>query len=539
MTSPLPAPSSPGRPEPAAQPAFRELARTFWRGVTSTQGLGTALDEVLQEFNRHIGAERTSVWLHDRRNRSLGLVASSDPAVRDAGERIAASDMDAPAARGLRLDQPQILGIESHRGGEPVLITPLRGWRRALGTLVVEGARPDEPGDRRIDLAGDLGRQLSEGIENVQLLEEMLRQRRLLEDTFNSLLDLVIVTDSEHRVVQMNDAFAMRLGRTRAELLERPLAELVGADLAEWAAAADADLAAERVRALEHPNLGGSFVVTMTPLINADGEPVGLVLVARDVTRQIRLEAEREALRARLAQSEKLAALGQFVAGIAHEINNPLQGVLGHLELLVVAPPAPGIPLASVRDLRRNLRRIYREADRAAKIVQNLLTFSGSHRRIRRRVHVERVLTRALASRRRALTRGHIDIIRDQKDDAATIVGDPLLLQQAFLNVLVNAEHAIAATGRPGAITVSTRCSDGRVITTVRDTGTGIADEVAPRIFDPFFTTKAVGEGTGLGLAITYGIVQEHGGSIHAANSADGGAVLTIDLPAAVARDRR
>ena len=295
------------------------------------------------------------------------------------------------------------------------------------------------------------------------------------------------------------------------------------------------DLAAERVRALEHPGLGGNFVVTMTPLINGDDEPVGTVLVARDVTRQTRLEAEREALRARLAQSEKLASLGQFVAGIAHEINNPLQGVLGHLELLVVAPPAPGIPPASVRDLRRNLRRIYREADRAAKIVQNLLTFSGSHRKIRRRVHVERVLTRALASRRRALTRGHIDIIRDQKDEAATIVGDPLLLQQAFLNLLINAEHAIAASGRPGAITISTRCSDGRVITTVRDTGAGMADDVVPRIFDPFFTTKAVGEGTGLGLAITYGIVQEHGGTIHAANSRDGGAVFTIELPAAAA----
>ena len=287
------------------------------------------------------------------------------------------------------------------------------------------------------------------------------------------------------------------------------------------------------MRALEHAGLGGRFVVTMTPLINEDGDPVGTVLVARDVTRQTRLEAEREALRVRLAQSEKLASLGQFVAGIAHEINNPLQGVLGHLELLVVAPPPPGMTPASVRELRRNLRRIYREADRAAKIVQNLLTFSGSHRKIRRRVHVERVLTRALASRGRALTRGHIDIIRDQKDDGATVVGDPLLLQQAFLNVLINAEHAIAATGRPGTITISTKCSDGCVITTVRDTGAGIADDVVPRIFDPFFTTKPVGEGTGLGLAITYGIVQEHGGTIHAANSRDGGAVFTIELPAA------
>jgi two-component system sensor histidine kinase HupT/HoxJ len=101
------------------------------------------------------------------------------------------------------------------------------------------------------------------------------------------------------------------------------------------------------------------------------------------------------------------------------------------------------------------------------------------------------------------------------------------------MNLLINAEHAIAASGQPGAITISTRCSDGRVSTTVRDTGAGMADDVLPRIFDPFFTTKAVGEGTGLGLAITYGIVQEHGGTIHAANSRDGGAVFTIELPVA------
>ena len=540
MTSPLPSPSGAGRPEPALQPAS-ELARTFWRGVTSTQALGAAIEGVLRGFNQHIGARRVSVWLHDRRDRSLQIVASSDPAHGDSGQRIAADDPDEPAARGLRLDRPQILRVKLDQGSdqgedqadEPVLITPLRGWRRALGTLVIEGTRADEPNAfQRLELAADLGRQLSDGIENVQLLEEMRRQRRLLEDTFNSLLDLVVVTDREHRVVQMNEAFAMRLGRPRTEILEHPLAEFVGADVAEWAAASDADLAAERVRALEHPGLGGSFVVTITPLINEDGEPVGTVLVARDVTRQTRLEAEREALRVRLAQSEKLAALGQFVAGIAHEINNPLQGVLGHLELLVVAPPVPGMSPASVRELRRNLRRIYREADRAAKIVQNLLTFSGSHRKIRRRVYIERVLTRALASRRRALTRAHIDIIRDQKDDSATVVGDPLLLQQTFLNVIVNAEHAIAATGRPGAITISTRSSDGRVVTAVRDTGTGIAGDVVARIFDPFFTTKTVGEGTGLGLAISYGIVQEHGGTIQAANHRDGGAVFTIELPA-------
>ena len=325
-------------------------------------------------------------------------------------------------------------------------------------------------------------------------------------------------------------------GGRAPELLERPLAELVGSDLADWASASDVELAAERVRALDHAGLGGSFVVTMTPLINEDGEPVGTVLVARDVTRQIRLEAEQEALRARLAQSEKLAALGQFVA--RHRPRNQ-QSATGSPRTSRAAHGYAGTPRGrqssseETRTLRRNLRRIYREADRAAKIVQNLLTFSGSQQQVRRRLRVERILARALASRRRSLARAHIEIIRDVKDDAATVVGDPLLLQQVFLNVIINAEHAIAETGLPGSVRISIARTNGRVIATIRDSGPGIADEVLPRIFEPFFTTKAVGQGTGLGLAITYGIVQEHGGTIHAANDAEGGAVVTIDLPSA------
>ena len=459
--------------------------------------------------------------------------------------RIASSDADRPAARGLRLELTQML----EDGPEPVLISPLRGWRRALGTLVVEGASTRGlDTQQQIDLAGDLGRQLSLGIENVQLLEEMLRQRRLLEDTFNSLVDLVVVTDQALRVVQMNDAFASRLGRARADLFEQQLTDLVGSDLAEWAAqcvsnykgltpASSSSGAHEgaRHRTLDHQALGGTFDVTSTPLINEDGEPVGIVLVARDITHQRALEAEQEALRARLAQSEKLASLGQFVAGIAHEINNPLQGVLGHLELILWSHPSRKEPTAdSPRKLKKELRLIYQEADRAAKIVNNLLTFTGSQRMKRRRLRIDRVLTRVLATRRAALSLAAIEVVRHTGTDLPYVVGDQLLLQQAFLNVLLNAEHAIAATGNPGVITVTTSAPDPRAVrVTIGDNGRGIPPAVLPRIFDPFFTTKEVGQGTGLGLAITYGVIQEHGGTVHASNARGGGALFTIELPAA------
>ena len=363
---------------------------------------------------------------------------------------MSADDPCAPAAHGMRLELPAFL--QDAQG--PVLLAPLRGWRRALGALVVDGPlTADLEEDQRADFARELSRQMSAAIENIQLLDEVLRQRRLLEDTFNSLLDLVVVTDDELRIVQMNEAFVERTALSRAELMDRALESLVGPELAAWAATADAPDAASpiggRTRRFEDPRLGGT-------LLGHDDAahqrrraiPAGHVIVARDITHEIRLEQEQAALRERLAQSEKLAALGQFVAGIAHEMNNPLQGVLGHLELLMETS-------TDARPLRRDLRRIYHEADRAAKIVRNLLVFAGSRRMMRRRMRVSRVLSRAISSRAASLSRAAIEVTRDEAADLPAVLGDPLLMHQAFLNILINAEHAILGTGQPGRIEVT------------------------------------------------------------------------------------
>ncbi len=517
------------RSEAAFHQRLRDLTVTFSGGVSSSLSLEAALRTLAADANALLGATRTSVWLHQRRARRLVLAASSDANRGTEAPEVETGDPDAPAARGMRLDHPELAGD----GPDLLLLAPLRGWRRALGTLVVEGPRTGdlEPG-QLTSFTRELSRQLSASIENIQLLEEIVSQRRLLEDTFNSIVDLVVVTDNELHVVQTNDAFAERTGTARADLLDRPLDSLVGDEMATWATArefAEAEAGPEggRTRRFEDPRLGGTFLVTMTPLINAGGRPSGHVLVARDITHQTRLEAEQAALRERLGQSEKLASLGQFVAGIAHEMNNPLQGVLGHLELMIETS-------AEARPLRRELRRIFHEADRAAKIVRNLLVFAGSRRMTRRRLRISRVVSRALSSRTAALKRAGIEIVREQPEDLPAVSGDPLLMHQAFLNIIINAEHAILETGQPGQIEVRSwhDAAHQQVVTTVRDTGPGIPAAVLPRIFDPFFTTKEVGQGTGLGLAITYGIVQEHGGTIAAANPREGGALVTIVLPA-------
>jgi signal transduction histidine kinase len=237
-----------------------------------------------------------------------------------------------------------------------------------------------------------------------------------------------------------------------------------------------------------------------------------------DMTEQIQL-------RSRLAQSEKLAALGQFVAGIAHEINNPLQGVLGYAELMIEGTPDDS-------PLRADLGRIYREAERAAEIVRNLLMFTGAQRSPRRPVDLVQLAAQTIAIREAASRRAQVDIEQQGDQEGAIVIGDARRLQQALINIMVNAEQAIASNADHGQIVVRIVSSGNHVVLELEDSGPGIPAEVLPKIFDPFFTTKEVGQGTGLGLAIAYGIVQDHGGVISAATSTLGGARFIIQLPA-------
>jgi C4-dicarboxylate-specific signal transduction histidine kinase len=508
---------------------LRDLLLTFSREAASTQSLPQALEHVTASIAGLLGARQAAVWLHDRRARELALSAAGfDPdgaivAPLGSDPRVRVDDRTHFAARALRLERPVFDGTR--------VLAPLRGWRRALGALIVDppAGIADAQLDELLEFSHEISRQLSIAIENVQLLDDVLQQRRLLEDTFNSLVDLVVVVDTRLQIVQTNDAFAARVRAERDDVMQRPLHEFVGQQTLAWLTSPDvAATASATSPPIDDDRLGGIFLLTAAPLASASrGQTSGRVLVARDITRQTRLEAERAGLRERLAQSEKLASLGQFVAGIAHEMNNPLQGVQGHLELLIMADAA--------RPVRKELRQIYQDADRAAKIVRNLLVFAGSRRMSRRRVSVERVIARALASRAASRQRHDIEVVVRRHGDAVpSALGDALLLQQALLNVLINAEHAVLeSAARARRIEIDTAAADDRVRITVRDFGAGIATDVLPHIFDPFFTTKEVGQGTGLGLAITYGIVQEHGGAITVANAPDGGATFTIELPAA------
>jgi len=229
---------------------------------------------------------------------------------------------------------------------------------------------------------------------------------------------------------------------------------------------------------------------------------------------------------AQLLQAGKMSALGQLVSGVAHELNNPLSVIIGYGQLMLHRE----IPEA----LRRPIELMVAQGDRMAKIVRNLLYFARQRPPERVAINIHHVLEQTLALRQNQLTLSSIVVERDFAEELPTVIGDGQQLQQVFLNLILNAEQAIAAEHRAGRIVFRTRVVDQWVRADVVDDGPGIPPEVLPRIFEPFFTTKEVGEGTGLGLSVSYGIVEEHGGRL-SAESERGRTTFTLDLPISLA----
>lgn len=226
----------------------------------------------------------------------------------------------------------------------------------------------------------------------------------------------------------------------------------------------------------------------------------------------------------KLLQTEKMAALGRMVSGIAHELNNPLTAIMGYAQLLL----SHGLR----QDQLVEARRVFEEAERASRIVKNLLYFAREKKPERTRVNVNEIVERALALRSYELRVQNIVVECDLAPNLPQTLADPHQLQQAVLNLLVNAEQALVLSRGRGTISIRTRAkSAARIALEIEDDGPGVPKEIASRIFEPFFTTKPPGVGTGLGLSIVYGIVQLHDGEVTLENGASGGAKLVIELP--------
>jgi two-component system NtrC family sensor kinase len=258
------------------------------------------------------------------------------------------------------------------------------------------------------------------------------------------------------------------------------------------------------------------FSVNMSPMRDTQGHVSSLVVVMSDITDALLLQSK-------MMQTEKMAAVGQLVSGVAHEVNNPLTAILGFADLLAQQSDMPA-------SAKSELQIIIDEAQRTKQIIQNLLSFARQTPSQREPLHINDLVRRTMLLRAYDFANNGVEVREKLQEPFPEIIGDPQQLQQVFLNVLNNAYDAIRETKSLGVIEIETAIRNGTAEITFIDSGTGIGEP--ERIFDPFYTTKEIGKGTGLGLSICYGIIHEHGGEIIGRNRANGkGAIFTIRIP--------
>ena len=364
----------------------------------------------------------------------------------------------------------------------------------------------------------------------VDITERRSMERRLREEQeFVRRLvacfpDVIVVLDTDGRYTFVSPRIQELLGYTPEELVGGTLEERPHPDDREAIMKFFQDLVAGKTpvgtveyRTRHKDGTWRTFRANASPLTDTENKVIGVVASARDVTEAKQLEQQ-------LFQSEKLAAIGQMVSGVAHELNNPLTAIIGVSDLLQERAPDDSF--------RRQTELVQKQARKAAGLVQGLLAFSRPSRPHSQQVRIEELIQRAIDLRRPFFASCRITVDFEHTSDLPSVDADPNQLAQVFVNILINAEQAIASVRDHGHILIRTTVFEGKLEILIDDDGPGIPPEIRPKIFDPFFTTRRAGGGSGLGLTICLVIVKEHGGIIEAQMAPLGGARLRILLPA-------
>jgi PAS domain S-box-containing protein len=365
---------------------------------------------------------------------------------------------------------------------------------------------------------------LADFTERRAMESRLHREQEFARRLVDSFPDLIFVVDRDRRYTYVSPKVEEVLGYNiqetigtifgeRTHLEDRSALIAVFDDLLQ----AKRNFASIEIRVRHKEGEWRRLRCHFSPLFNESGGIEGIVISGRDITEMKRLEEQ-------LIQAEKLAAMGQMLAGVAHELNNPLTAILGASELI---RDRPGID----DNTKRQLEMTHRQARRAARIVQNLLEFSRPASPQKKALDLNAVIDRTLQLHEHSLRRNSIQVEFHPSPSLPPTVGDANQLIQVFLNLLGNAEQAIREVRTSGRIQIRLGKIGSRIFATVRDDGTGIKPEILPKIFDPFFTTKRPGGGTGLGLSICMSIVREHGGDMEVESFPEGGAAFTVYLP--------
>ncbi len=261
-----------------------------------------------------------------------------------------------------------------------------------------------------------------------------------------------------------------------------------------------------------------------SPIFGKNGELTGSVHIIKDISTRKREEQEKQELRDKADVASRLATVGEMAAGIAHEINNPLTGVIGFSEMLLEQDVTP--------EIKEQLQIINDGSKRVKDIVKRMLTFARQSKPIKSSIDIHELIENTLEIRGYVLRTANIGVVRDFAPDLPWITVDAGQLQQVFLNLIVNAEYAIKQNhATEGSLTIKTRKVADKMILSFTDNGCGMSARVKDKLFQPFFTTKEPGEGTGLGLSVSRSIIIEHSGTIGAESAPGAGSTFIIELP--------
>jgi len=378
--------------------------------------------------------------------------------------------------------------------------------------------------DRREELQ-ESNRLLEQEVTARENREEELRES---EERFRQMAEHIregffLVDFREKRMLYVNPAVEEIWGQPRERFYENPLLLLdavhpddrayIEAALAEQLITGEFN---EEFRIIRPDGSVRWILDRVVPIQNERGEVYRLVGIAEDITERKRTEEH-------IQETARLASIGELAAGVAHEVNNPLTAVLGYSQLVL----AEDLP----RSVRRDVQTIHSEAQRAAKIVQNLLSYARRSGSDRIYINVNSVLERALELKSYDLKTSGIEVRCDYSEDLPSTMIDEHQMVQVFVNILTNAQQAIESIDTNGQIIIGSFESGGQIRITIGDNGPGILAEHQAKIFVPFFTTKDLGTGTGLGLSICYGIIRQHGGGIWADSTLGEGVTFHIELP--------
>ena len=354
-----------------------------------------------------------------------------------------------------------------------------------------------------------------------QRIGEQANQRlRLLATACEQAGDLVIIVGRNSQIEYANDAFCRATGYTHEQLELLPPRALVAPESADAIPMFNQSLKSKqvtRVNASLARKDGGTFqaACVAAPILDGGGRITYFVAVIRDITEELRL-------REQLVRGERLSALGEFVSGVAHEINNPLQAVIGSLELAFDQHPEPA--------MRADLERARFEAGRAGRIVRNLLRFVRQAPNERLLLDLNEIVKATMSVRAYELEMAGIQVREEYAPMLPLILANREEIQQVILNLIMNAEQAMSNRGAVRVLSVRTFMSSGDAVLEVRDTGPGLPAELAGKIFEPFFTTKSEGAGPGLGLSLSLGIASAHQGQLELMPAA-AGCCFRLTLP--------